>query len=100
MNLTLTTLEYIKKHTRIDGNIEDEVLMLYAKSAQRTILNMLDRTEADIREEYDGEIPEDIQHALCMLVADSYRVREPSSPTKLYTVDYSIDAKLKPYMII
>ena len=33
------TLELIKKHSRIDSNVEDDLLTIYGESAEDTVLN-------------------------------------------------------------
>ena len=38
------TLEYIKQHSRIDSDIEDNILELYAEAAEDTVLNIMNRT--------------------------------------------------------
>lgn len=91
------TIGYIKQHSRIDYDCEDAILELYGESAERTVLNYLNRTYYDLIEEYGG-VPEDIRHATLMLVDASYQHRSPASPTQMYYVLYGFDAKLKPYM--
>ena len=38
------TLELIKKHSRIDSNVEDDLLTLYGESAEDTVLNYIGKT--------------------------------------------------------
>lgn len=91
--------EYVKKHARIDDDIEDDVLDLYLESAEETVLNLMNRTLEDIYEEY-GKVPAPIKHAVCILTAHSYTHREPSSIQQLNNVPYSVDALVKPFMIL
>ena len=40
------TLDYIQKHSRIDGSCEAEILNLYGEAAEETVLNYLDKARA------------------------------------------------------
>lgn len=93
------TVDYIKRHSRIDYDCEDEELELYGNSAEETILNLLHRSYESLLFEY-GQIPQSIVHATLELVDSSYQHRSPSEPTNLYMVPYGFDLKLKPYMIL
>lgn len=72
---------------------------MYAESAEEMVLNMLNRDLASIVEEY-GKIPVNIKHAVWMVFAHSYSNRELASPTNLYAVPYTLEALIKPYMIL
>jgi uncharacterized phage protein (predicted DNA packaging) len=91
------TLDYIKAHSRIDFNCEDDLLTLYGESAEETVLNIVDRTYDDIIA-INGEIPAPLYHAALMLVEVAYTQRAPISQTNLYTVPYTFDMIIKPYM--
>lgn len=93
------TLEYIKKHSRIDYDIEDDLLKLYGKSAEDTTLNMLNRSYENLIETY-GEVPPAIMQASLMLVDVSYTQRSPISMQNMSVVAYTFDALIKPYMIL
>ena len=93
------TLDYIKQHSRIDYCCEDELLELYANSAEDTVMNYLNRSFEDLIEEY-GQVPPAIMHTTLMLVDVSYQYRSPISPQNLYTVPYTFDVLVKPYMIL
>lgn len=93
------TLEYIKKHSRIDYDIEDDLLKLYGASAEDTTLSMLNRSYEDLIETY-GEVPPAIKQAALMLVDVSYSQRSPISPQNMSVVAYTFDALIKPYMIL
>lgn len=93
------TLDYVKKHSRIDYDIEDDLLELYGKSAEDTTLNMLNRSYENLIETY-GEVPPAIMQAALMLVEVSYSQRSPESPQKMSEVAYTYDALIKPYMIL
>ena len=97
------TLEYIKKHSRVDFDCEDDLLELYGNSAENTMAQHLQRgkdaTElvASLTEEY-GKVPEPIIHATLELVDQSYLHRSPADPQQMYYVLYGFDFKVKPYM--
>lgn len=93
------TLDYIKQHSRICHDAEDDLLELYATSAEETILNLCNRTEEDILQTY-GEIPAALKHATLLLVDVSYQQRASVTALNLYTVPYSFDLLVKPYMIL
>ena len=99
MSLNIITLAEIKAQCRIEATdtTEDTLLTLYGESAEQTTLNYIERTIDDLEEEYDA-VPAPIKHAILMLVAHSYAQREPASPQNLYTVPYTFDALIKPYM--
>ena len=93
------TLEKIKQQLRIeqDFTMEDELLTGYGESAESTILNHLNRTYYDIKEQY-GEVPHDIINASLMLVDVWYQHRSPVESVNLSVVPYAFDLIIKPYM--
>lgn len=93
------TLDFIKSHSRIDYNCEDNLLELYGESAEETVLNICNRTYDDLIETYES-IPAPLYHAALMLVELGYQVRNPISMTNLYVVPYAFDMLVKPYMIL
>ncbi len=99
------TLNYIKQHSRIDYDIEDELLELYGNAAENVLAQHLGRGKTvdelveSLTEEY-GEVPAAILQAGLMLVDVSYQYRSPVSPTSIYTVPYTFDLLVKPYMIL
>ena len=91
------TLEWIKKHSRIDFDCEDELLELYGEDAEQTVLNIINRSFDDLIEQY-GEAPKPLYVAALMLVEVSYTQRAPISQQNMYVVPYAFDMKIKPYM--
>ena len=91
------TLEWIKLHSRIDFDCEDELLELYGEDAEQTVLNLINRSYDEVMETY-GEVPKPLYVAALMLVEVSYTQRAPITQTNLYTVPYAFDMKVKPYM--
>ena len=91
------TLEWIKQHSRIDFNCEDELLEIYGSAAEDTVLNLIARDYTEVIETY-GEVPKPLFVASLMLVEVSYTQRAPITQTNLYTVPYAFDMMVKPYM--
>ena len=97
------TLEYIKQHSRIDFDCEDDLLEIYGSSAEETMAQVLNRgknaTEmvASLTEDY-GKVPDPIMHATLELVDASYQHRSPADAQQMYYVLYGFDFKVKPYM--
>ena len=91
------TLDYIKQHSRIDFDCEDELLELYGESAEDTVMNYLNRSSADLIAEY-GVVPTAIMHATLMLVDISYQHRSPVTTVNVSIVPYTFDMLIKPYM--
>jgi uncharacterized phage protein (predicted DNA packaging) len=91
------TLEWIKLHSRIDFDCEDDLLELYGDDAEQTVLNLINRSYDEVMETY-GEVPKPLYVAALMLVEVSYTQRAPITQTNLYTVPYAFDMKVKPYM--
>lgn len=94
-----TTLDQIRKHSRMDFCCDDSLLEEYVEAAEDTILEMLRRSETDLIDTY-GKVPAAIRQATQMLVESSYQHRSPSTSQNLSVVPYSIDLLLKPYMIL
>ena len=97
------SLSYIKQHSRIDFDCEDELLELYGDSAEETLAQYLNRGKtakemvAELEEVY-GHIPAPLYHAGLMLVDISYTYRSAISPTNVSMVPYTFDVLVKPYM--
>jgi uncharacterized phage protein (predicted DNA packaging) len=91
------TIDWIKQHSRIDFDCEDELLELYGESAEETVLNVIARDYTEVIEHY-GEIPKPLYVASLMLVEVSYTQRAPITQQNMYTVPYAFDMMVKPYM--
>lgn len=92
-------MDFIKAHSRIDYDCEDDLLELYANSAEETVLKLLGRSYENLIEEC-GEVPAPVKQAALMLVDLSYKERSPISPQQLYAVPYTVDVLIKPYMVL
>lgn len=95
------TLAKIKAQLRIDSinTTEDTLLESYGASAEEVVLNLCNRTYADIITAY-GSVPEPLTHAALMLVDLSYQQRNPVSVQNMSVVPYTFDILIKPYMIL
>ena len=91
------TLDYIKKHSRIDYNVEDELLEIYGNAAEDVLLNILNRSYQDLVSYY-GCVPAPIMQASLLLVDVSYQNRSAVTPQNLYIVPYTFDILIKPFM--
>ena len=91
------TIEYIRKHSRIDSDVEDELLELYGESAEDTVLNIVGDSYEQIVLKYDG-MPKALYHAALMLVDVGYQYRSPVTPANTSMVPYTFDLLVKPYM--
>ena len=91
------TIELIKKQLRIDGNEEDDLLVMYGQSAEATVLELCGLTYAELVEKY-GAVPTNLTHASLLLVEVSYKERGAVSLQNLSVVPYSFDLLVKPYV--
>jgi hypothetical protein len=94
------TVEYIKKHSRLDGCDEDEIIELKGKSAEKTILNMIDRTYEEVVALYGKEdelVPAPLVELALMMVDDSLHNRSMSSDRQIYD-NPAFAIRIKPYM--
>ena len=95
------TIDYIKQHSRIDYDCEDDVLQLYGESAEETVLNVIARSYDEVVEKFGTKgkkVPAALIHASLMLVDLAYTQRSPISQQNIYTVPYAFDMMVKPYM--
>ena len=90
------TLEWIKSHSRIDFDCEDELLEMYGESAEESVLNDIGRSYENVMETY-GQVPTPLFHAALMLVDESYQQRSPVSSVDLKEVAYGYGFKIMPY---
>ena len=95
------TIEYIKQHSRIDFDCEDALLQVYGEAAEETVMNIVGRDYDEIVELFgtaEKQIPAALIHASLLLVDLSYMQRSPISQQNVYTVPYTFDMLVKPYM--
>ena len=97
------SIDYIKQHSRIDFDDDDQLLELYGDAAEETLAGLLNRGKtveqmvASLTEEY-GQIPARCYHAALTLVEQAYNHRGPTSPTNMSVVPYTFDLLIKPLM--
>ena len=97
------SIDYIKQHSRIDFDDDDQLLELYGDAAEETLAGLLNRGKtvdqmvASLIDEY-GQIPARCYHAALMLVEQAYNHRGPTSPTNMSVVPYTFDLLIKPLM--
>ena len=92
------TLDYIQKHSRIDGSCEAEILNLYGEAAEDTVLNYIGMTFDELKAKYNNAVPKAVVQAALMLVDTSYQYRSPITPGNVSLVPYTFDLLLKPYV--
>jgi uncharacterized phage protein (predicted DNA packaging) len=92
-------LNLIKAQIRMepDFTLEDDLLTMYGESAEKTVLDVIQRDYTEVMEKW-GETPKPLVHASLLLVAQSYQNRETVSMQNMYTVPYAFDMMVKPYM--
>lgn len=90
------TLDWIKKHSRIDFDCEDDLLELYGEAAEEAVLNIINRSYTEVMEYY-GEVPKGLYIAALMQVEASYDHRSAVSQQQLYDVP-GFSLHLKPYI--
>lgn len=91
------TIDWIKAHSRIDFDCEDELLELYGEDAEETVLHLINRSYEEVMELW-GTVPKPLYVAALMLVEVDYNHRSPESMNNMYAVKYGFDMKIKPYM--
>lgn len=95
------TIDYIKQHSRIDFDCEDALLQVYGEAAEETVMNIVGRDYDEIVELFgtaEKPVPAALIHASLLLVDLSYMQRSPISQQNVYTVPYTFDMLVKPYM--
>ena len=90
------TLDWIKNHSRIDFDCEDDLLELYGEAAEDAVLNIINRSYTEVVEHY-GEVPKGLYVAALMQVEASYDHRSTVSPQQLYNVP-GFSLHVKPYI--
>jgi uncharacterized phage protein (predicted DNA packaging) len=89
----------IKKHLRIDGNEEDDLLLRYGAAAEAVILQLCSMSYDEMVAKY-GAMPVELENASLLLVEVSYKERGPVSVQNMSVVPYSFDLLVKPYMAL
>ena len=90
------TLDWIKKHSRIDFDCEDGLLELYGEAAEDAVLNIINRSYTEVVETY-GDVPKGLYIAALMQVEASYNHRSAVNQQQLFDVP-GFSIHLKPYV--
>ena len=90
------TIDWIKQHSRIDFDCENDLLELYGEAAEEAVLNVCNRTMEDVVEQY-GTVPKSLYVAALMQVEASYDHRSAVSQQQLYNVP-GFSIHVKPYI--
>lgn len=94
------TVEYIKAHSRIDYDCEDDLIDAYGTAAEQTILKLLGRSLDDLKEVNDGMVPAPVIVATYQIADSLIQHRAPIEQVNLSVVPYGIDLMLKPYIVL
>lgn len=93
------TLEYIKAHSRVDYDCENELINKYASAAEVAILNLIGQSYDELLETY-GEVPEPVVQATFELTDNLIQHRAPGEQVNISIVPYNFDLMLKKYIIL
>lgn len=98
------SIDYIKQHSRIDFDCEDQLLELYADAAEQAVMKLLNRDYDDIVATFgivdkDAEvlIPAPIINATLLVCDHLYNQRSPQESVQMHDV-MGLAFLLKPYM--
>lgn len=94
------TLDYIKAHSRIDYDCEDDIIELKGSAAEAAILNLLNRSLDDLKEANGGMVPIPVVEATFELADSLIRHRAPTEQVSLSIVPYGFDLMLRPYIVL
>lgn len=94
------TIDYIKQHSRLNFDCEDQLLELYGDSAEEALAGLLNRGKTveemveSLEQEY-GRVPACCYHAGLMLTEQAYNLRGVSSPVAQNLNTAGIDLLVK-----
>lgn len=96
--MAVVSLELFKKHVRADDFADDdEYLEHLLETAESAVITATNRTQEELEQMGDGEMPTPIKHAIMMLGAHWYNQRESVSSVQMHAVPDSLQALIKPY---
>lgn len=94
----MVTLELLKQHVRADDFSEDDKYLLHLlKTATQAVIRDTNRTEQELNNMGNGDLPLPIQHAILLLAAHWYNQREAVSQTQMHAVPYTLQSLIKPF---
>ena len=95
------TIEAIKKHVRVLGSAEDDVIEQIGSTSEEIVLDFIRQTYEELVAAHDGEVPARVYQACFLLCKDYYEHRGNVSQYTLDIVPYgNIEVLLKPLMIL
>lgn len=96
--MAVVSLALFKKHVRADDFADDdEYLQHLLETAESAVITATNRTQEELAQMGDGEVPAPIKHAILMLGAHWYNQRESVSNVQMHAVPDSLQALIKPY---
>lgn len=96
--MALVSLELFKQHVRADDFSDDDSYLQHCiDSATAQVLNMTNRTEAELTEMGGGEFPVSLVHAILLLGGHYYNQRESDSNLQFHSVPNGLEALVKPF---
>lgn len=94
------TIQYIKAHSRIDYDCEDDLLDVYGMAAEEAVLNLLNCSLDDLKQANGGNVPQGVINATFELADNLIRHRSPTEQTKIIVVPHNFDLLLKSHMVL
>lgn len=96
--MAVVSLALFKKHVRADDFADDDDYLSHLlETAEAAVITATNRTEAELTEMGNGEIPTPIRHAILLIGAHWYNQRESVSTVQMHAVPDSLQALIKPY---
>ena len=96
--MAVVSLALFKKHVRADDFADDdEYLQHLLDTAESAVIKATNRTQEELAQMGNGNVPTPIKHAIMMLGAHWYNQRESVSSVQMHAVPDSLQALIKPY---
>lgn len=96
--MAVVSLALFKKHVRADDFADDdEYLQHLLDTAEGAVITAANRTQEELVQMGNGDVPTPIKHAIMMLGAHWYNQRESVSNVQMHAVPDSLQALIKPY---
>lgn len=96
--MAVVSLALFKKHVRADDFADDdEYLQHLLDTAESEVITATNRTQEELAQMGNGNVPTPIKHAIMMLGAHWYNQRESVSSVQMHAVPDSLQALIKPY---
>ena len=96
--MAVVSLALFKKHVRADDFADDdEYLQHLLDTAESAVITATNRTQEELAQMGNGNLPTPITHAIRMLGAHWYNQRESVSSVQMHAVPDSLQALIKPY---